>query len=86
MLLLQQVLIDSNTEIGSGCLISDMRYRIVCMTRLAITKFCNREPLIMKIDAQGALVLTIIRQFHHRQACQIKGYGKSAEKRNRVLL
>ena len=85
MLILQHVLIDTNTEIGGLGIIVNMRH-IVTMVGLAKSNFNDREPLVVKVDTQGTLILSVIRERHQASSHEIERDSKATEHWDRVFL
>ena len=86
MFVLRDIHIDTHTEIRGTGLVSDMRHLIIHMIGLAHTQFHNGEILVVKVESQCCLILSVVAKLHLSQTHQVGRDGKTPEERDRVLL
>ena len=85
MLVFQKIPVYTDLKIGSRGLITQTRHFIV-MVSLTYTGFHDGEPLVVQIDAQGCLILSVVREHQHTGTYKVERHGKATEHRNRVFL
>ena len=85
MLVLQNVPVHTNAEIGRRGLIGNTGHFVVFMIGLADTRFEDGEPLVVQVDSQGTLIFTVVAQNHHSWSNEVKRHGESSEEGDGVL-
>ena len=86
MLIVHNIHICTNTEVRRVCFITDIRNFILLMISSSIPYFQDWEILVVQIQTECSLILTVVTKLHLRQSYQIERYGKATKQRNRVFL
>ena len=84
MLVLQHIEIASDSSVRSAGLDAYSRHSIVFMISITDTKFEYWEILILEIDPQICLILTVITDLPLDCTEEISAYTQSSKERNRV--
>ena len=59
---------------------------VVLVVGASYTHLEDGEPLVVKVDAQGTLVRSVVAQSHHGRTYQVERDGKAPEQRYGVIV